>query len=161
MANKGHRKVGWILIVLGAFFLCMYLFDWQFHWSVVLMVAGAVVFGYGIFSREHSGIFPGSLILLLGLFFFLRQNEVLQDSMEKLWPLILIILGFSFLLTFLFRPQDWGVLIPGGILLVIGLLFFLRNYRYVSRHTVSGILQWWPLILVIIGIRLALGARRS
>ena len=74
MAYKGHRKVGWILIVLGAFFLCMYLFDWQFHWSVVLMVVGALVFGYGIFSRRAFRHIPWVSDSAIG-FAFLSKTE--------------------------------------------------------------------------------------
>jgi len=161
MANKGHHKTGWILIAIGVGFLAMYLFDWEFHWSLILMIVGAILLGYAIFTKGHSGVFGGTFLLLMGLLFLLRHTEVLPESMEVHWPLILIILGISFVMVFLFRPQEWGMLIPGGILLLIGLLFFLNNYNYISRRALLGVLQWWPLILIIVGIRLILGAKRS
>jgi membrane-bound ClpP family serine protease len=161
MSGRNHHKAGWILIAIGVGFLAMYLFDWEFDWSWILMVVGAIILGYAIFSKGHSGVFGGTFLLLLGLLFLLKHSGVLQESMEVLWPLILIILGVSFVMVFLFRPQEWGMLIPGGILLLIGLLFFLRNYHYISRRALFGVLQWWPLLLIIIGIRLILGVKRS
>jgi membrane-bound ClpP family serine protease len=38
----------------------------------------------------------------------------------------------------------------GAILIIIGVLFLLDNLGY----SIGGIEKWWPLILVIIGIRL-------
>ena len=159
MHNTGHRKAGWILIALGIFFVLQYVLDWDFYWATVLMVVGGVLLIYAIVSGTHGGVFPGTLLFLLGLFFLLRETGALDDPMEDQWPLILIILGFSFVITFLFRPQDWGILIPGGILMIIGLLFFLRNYRYISWHTMHDILQWWPLILVAVGAWMLLGRK--
>jgi len=161
MSSPGNRKAGWILIVIGLFFLLHYLLGWDFYWSAVLILVGGALFVSAILSKTHRGVFPGTLLLLLGLFFLLRETKVLDDTLDDLWPLILIILGISFVMVFLFRPREWGHLIPGGILLVIGLLFFLRNYRYLSRYTLERIFHWWPLILVIIGAWLLLGRRRT
>lgn len=151
MPKTGHKKMGWILIALGIFFVLQYVLDWDFYWATVMIVVGGVLLVYAIVSGTQGGVFPGTLLFLLGLFLLLRETGVLDDPMEDQWPLILIILGFSFVITFLFRPQEWGILIPGGILMVIGLLFFLRNYRYISWHTMHDILRWWPLILVAVG----------
>ena len=116
---------------------------------------------HAILTGTHRGVFPGTLLLLLGLFFLFLEIGVLTDSMQDLWPLILIIIGISFVMVFLFRPSEWGTLIPGGILIVIGLLFFTWNYRYISWRTMNNILQWWPVILIIIGAGLLLGRRHG
>jgi hypothetical protein len=97
---------------------------------------------------------------LLGILLLLRETDVLDDPMSKLWPLILIFLGISFVMLFLMRPRDWGVLIPGGILIAIGLVFFLRNYRCISWVTLNDIFQWWPIILIAVGAYMLTGRRK-
>jgi hypothetical protein len=161
MSKPANRRAGWILIAIGLFFLLQYILEWEFYWAAVLMVLGAVVFVHAAVTRNHRGVFPGTLLLLLGLFFLLMEVGVLEDSMEDLWPLILIILGVSFVMAFLFQPREWGHLIPGGILIVIGLLFFLWNYRFISWRTMDNIFHWWPVILVILGVWLLSGRKRS
>lgn len=160
MSNSGHKQVGWILVVLGLFFMLQYLLDWEFYWAVVLIVVGGVLFLYALLKRSESGIFPGTFLFLLGLIFLLHQIDLI-DPLSKTWPLILIIIGVSFVMIFLVRPQDWGVLIPGGILTILGLIFLLRNYRYISWGAVGDILEWWPLILVVVGVRLLMPKRTT
>jgi len=161
MSNSGNRSAGWILIAIGLLFLLHYLFGWNFYWAMVLILVGGVLFVSAIFSKSHRGVFPGTLLLLLGLLFLLRQTEVLDDSRGDLWPLIIVILGVSFVMVSLLRPREWGHLVPGGISLIIGLLLFLRSYLYLSRYTLERIFHWWPLILVILGVWLLLGRRRT
>ncbi len=160
MSNSGHKQMGWILVVLGLFFLLQYLLDWEFYWAVVLIVVGGVLFLYALIKRSEAGIFPGTFLFLLGLIFLLHQIDLI-DPLTKTWPLILIIIGISFVMIFLVRPQDWGVLIPGGILTILGLIFLLRNYRYISWGTVGDILQWWPLILIVLGVILLMSKRTA
>lgn len=160
MPKSGHKQLGWILVVLGLFFILQYLLDWDFYWAVVLIIVGGVLFLYAIVKRSEGGIFPGSFLFLLGLIFLLYEIGVI-DPLNETWPLILIVLGISFVMIFLIRPQDWGVLIPGGILVVLGLIFLLRNYRYISWDAVGDILQWWPLILVAMGVGLLIFKRKS
>jgi hypothetical protein len=161
MVDAAHRKIGWILIGIGILFVLRYILDWGFYWAAVLLVIGGVILAYALFSKAHGGVFAGTLLFLLGLFFLLRETDVLMDPMSDLWPIILIIVGVSFTMVFLFRPQEWGMLIPGGILLVIGVVILLWNYRYISRYTMSGIFNWWPLILIAIGAWLLLGRRKA
>ena len=160
MSNSGHKQVGWILVILGLFFILQYLLDWEFYWAVVLIIVGGVLFLYALLKRNEGGIFPGTFLFLLGMIFLLHQIDVI-DPLSETWPLILIIIGVSFVMIFLVRPQDWGVLIPGGILIILGLIFLLRNYRYISWGTVGDILQWWPLILIVLGVKFLIPKRTT
>jgi hypothetical protein len=161
MSKPANRKAGWILIAIGLFFLLHYILEWEFYWVVVLITLGVVLFVHALVTRNHRGVFPGTLLLLLGLFFLLMEIGVLEDTMEDLWPLLLIILGASFVMVFIVQPREWGHLIPGGVIMVIGLLFLLWNYRFISWHAVDNLLQWWPGMLVVIGAWLLLGRGRS
>ena len=102
MPKSGNKQLGWILVVLGLFFILQYLLDWDFYWAVVLIIVGGVLFLYAILKRSEGGIFPGTFLFLLGLIFLLYEIGVI-DSLTQTWPLILIILGVSFVMIFLIK----------------------------------------------------------
>lgn len=160
MGRVSHGRAGWILIAVGAFFLLQYLLNWGFYWATVLIIIGGVILIHSAIIRNHWGVFPGSLLLLMGLFFLSRETGILEDPMFMLWPMFLIIIGVSFVMVFLFQPREWGMLIPGGILTGIGMLFFLRNYGCISWHAVGSVLRWWPIALIAVGAWMVLGRSR-
>lgn len=92
----------------------------------------------------------GVILALLGVLFTLDNFGLLEvRHVERLWPVALIALGGASL------AQRWRTRPFGGLLLVgLGILFLLRNY-HVIRVSLANLL---PLILVVIGLRIALGA---
>ncbi|MFQ5770870.1 MAG: LiaI-LiaF-like domain-containing protein, partial [bacterium] len=65
--------------------------------------------------------------------------------------------GLGFVVLYFIKPQDWGVLIPGSVLLLFGIIFFLR---------VTGVFYWkdfadyWPVILIAVGISIVINSLR-
>jgi len=55
--------------------------------------------------------------------------------------------------------RDWGVLIPAGILLLIGFGGFAFTLGNVTVF--QNILQWWPLLLIFFGIIILIQAVRA
>jgi hypothetical protein len=53
-----------------------------------------------------------------------------------------------------------GNIIPGVILIAIGILFFLKEFHYVEFNW-TELLRLWPLALVIIGVNMLLGGRSN
>lgn len=92
----------------------------------------------------------GVILALLGVLFTLDNFGLLEvRHVERLWPLILIAAGGAHL------SQSWKTRPFGGLLLVgLGILFLLRNY-HVIRVSLANL---FPLILVVIGLRIAAGA---
>ena len=89
------------------------------------------------------GLFWGLILILVGVLFFINQQQGI--SWEILWKYILIGLGAIFIIDGLahFRISDHGNLgrfIPGVILLFVGLAF-LYSFG-----------QWWPVILIAVGV---------
>ena len=82
--------------------------------------------GWGFVERRVVGL----ILIVVGLLFALGTTDIIQWSWEMLWPLFLLLpsLGFhaSFFLTGA-RKSAAGLLVPGGILLVLSLLFFWCN----------------------------------
>ena len=93
----------------------------------------------------YSGIFGGLILILLGILFLLATMDVL--SWADWWAYFLVGLGGIFIIEFIvrsvtpaYRQQHRGKLVVGTVLIMIG-----------GAH-ILGMVNWWPLILIAIGI---------
>jgi hypothetical protein len=66
------------------------------------------------------------------------------------WPLLLVAFGFSRMMTSEAVPGR----IVGGLIAIVGLVWTAEHLFYVQIH----LWQWWPLLLVAIGLMLVLKA---
>lgn len=141
--------IGLALVLLGLIFLFenfgIIEFDFSRMWPLIVILAGSG-FWIGFFrSRKDSGlILPGTILLVYG-FLFLFCALYGWWYMENLWPGFLFGPGLGFVLMYLFGEKEVGLLIPGSILLGLSIIFFLRY---------SVILDYWPLILIAVGLYL-------
>lgn len=154
---------GLILILIGALLLIHKLTPYSFGWyeiyPLILISMGVLFFVSIIHKRDKGAIFPGTIFFLLGLFFFLRNYEIIPYYyMREVWPMFLIILGLAFVAIFITKPGDWGVLIPAGIFLFLGIVFLLRKFYIIYWDIWDIIADYWPVILIIIGGGIILGA---
>jgi uncharacterized protein YjeT (DUF2065 family) len=92
-----------------------------------------------------SGLTGGLILILLGVLFLLTTMDYL--SWSNWWQYFLLGLGAILILEGLIRliapraeKSVTGKLIGGSILLIIGASF------------VYGLVTWWPLILIAVGI---------
>ena len=91
-----------------------------------------------------SDIFGGLIVLAIGLSFFLAAHNVI--SWDKWWAYLLLFLGVIFVIEGVIRNTKFkerligGRFIAGIILLSVGfsVVLSLRN--------------WWPLILIAVGL---------
>ena len=92
----------------------------------------------------------GVILALLGILYTLDNFGLVEiGHIERLWPIILIAIGGSHL------AQSWKTRPFGGLILVaLGVFFLLRNFRVI--HFSLGNLV--PLVLVVVGLRMAFGA---
>ncbi len=166
MSTHRHSILpGLILIIIGALLLVNKLVPYSIGWyeiyPLVLMAIGVLIFVSVIDKRDKGAVFFGTFFFLLGLFFFLRNFDIIPYYyMREVWPIILILLGLSFLSLFIAKPGDWGVLIPGGILLFLGIAFLLRKLHIIYLDIGDILADYWPVILIIIGGGIILGALR-
>jgi hypothetical protein len=98
-----------------------------------------------------SGMTGGLILIVLGVLFFLAQQDYI--SWDKWWAYFLIGLGGIFILESfirILRPgygRDFaGKLIAGAILIAIG------------ASGIFGVVSWWPLILIAVGIVIIISA---
>ena len=158
---------GVVLIIIGALILIHKLDIYHLYWRdiyPIVFVALGVWFFIGVFAKKQKGLaFPGTLFLLLGLFFLLRNNYFHYSLyMDEFWPIFLLIFGFAFIVQFFFNPKDWGLLIPGGIFLFLGFGFFARTMHwYIPFEFEYYIGKYWPVVLILVGIAIIVSSLRK
>jgi hypothetical protein len=77
--------------------------------------------------KKGNGFFWGLLCLILGLAFLCNAIfDIDLFSMSNLWPLFVLVPGLCFEATYFTTRKAPALLVPGGILTVIGLLFFFE-----------------------------------
>ncbi|MBN2411038.1 hypothetical protein JXQ31_05045 [candidate division KSB1 bacterium] len=149
--------IGIIFIVFGVSILLDKLgfiyFTWDDAFPFVLIALSVLSF-ISVARGNKSNAFWGTTLGLLGVFFFLHNYEIIPYLwIGETWPVYLIAIGLGFIVLYFFKPKDWGVLIPGGILTFLGLIFFLQTMD-MSWYTIRFLKNFWPLILILIGLGL-------
>lgn len=165
MSEKRKSAIpGVILIILGVVFLLRQLEILYVGWrqlAPIILLALGILFLVSAFTKKDKGaVFPGSVLLVLGFFFLFRNFRLLSFDYYfynggEYWPIFLVAFGLGFLALFVVKPHDWGVLIPGGILLFFGVIFMLERLGYFYWQDFA---DFWPVILIVIGLGLIIGS---
>jgi hypothetical protein len=158
--NYSSLMIGLIFILAGAGLLMdkMRLFDfgWTEIYPIIFLLIAGVSFIHA-FTDQKNSAFWGGMFGVLGVFFFLRNFELIPFYwFHEFWP---IALGLGFFSLFIFSPKNWGVLIPGVILSGLGLMFTLESLDLIQDvfEVVTDVIwTYWPLILILIGVGLIL-----
>lgn len=91
----------------------------------------------------------GALLIILGVFILIIQSGYVNWA--NFWPFILIIGGALFFFGFFLNRKNFGLLMPGSILLIIGVLFL-----YTSHNHWHYMEQLWPTFILAPGLGLLL-----
>lgn len=168
MAHKEKSFVpGLVLIAIGLILLFhqldIFYFRWRFVYPLILLGLSAMFFVPMLSKKDRSAVFPATILLVLGLFFFIRNFDLFAFDyyfydFEDFWPIFLIAVGLGFVVLFFVKPADWGVLIPGTVLLFFGVVFILRSSRLFYWRDLG---DFWPVILIAIGLSIVIGSLRK
>ncbi len=157
---------GLILIAIGAVLLVNKLTPYSIGWDeiypLILILLGLLIFKTVLHKRDKGGVFIGALLFLLGAYFLVKNYDIVPyEYVREVWPIIMIILGLSFLSVFIFSPKDWGPVIPGGILLFIGTIVLLRRLDLLNLDFGEIISDYWSITLILIGGAIIFGALKK
>ncbi|MCZ6776343.1 MAG: hypothetical protein O7D34_07800 [Ignavibacteria bacterium] len=144
---------GIILIVLGIIFFLPNVTDLRGRelWPTFVLALGVVFYFLFLADRARYGLLmPATILTVTGLMFFYCVFEGWY-IMRDIWPLFIVAPGLGFLLMYFFGKKEQGLLIPGGILIAVGLFFLggITEYEYL-----------WPIVLIAVGIALLFNAKR-
>ena len=94
-------------------------------------------------EQKRGSPIPGLILIALGIFFLLATLGVFRLHGELVWTYVLILLGIAFWIGYFFDRSQVGRLMPGCVLLTLGLLF-----HYTSTHGWDTISILWPFFLL-------------
>ena len=161
MRNRGALIFGLILIAIGSMSLLSSIgiisISWGQVWPLVILLAG-LLFELSFFvngCKEPGLLMPGGVLLTYGiLFYYCSANG--YSWMGKLWPLFLLGPAVGLFQVYIFGTREKGLLVPGGILGGLSLIFLLSNFTTLD---IGSLL--FPVILIIVGFVILINGGRK
>ena len=130
-------------------------FNWDKIYPVFLVALGLLLISEVFWRRRPGNIFWGVISLVLGVFFILRNFEMIPYLYsDEYWPVFLAAIGMGLLLLFLLNPKDWGILIPACLFLFFGVGFFIHIINGSYWEWTDFLKHYWPVIFIFIGLSL-------
>ncbi len=75
---------------------------------------------------KKTGMLPGVLLIAAGVLLLASNIGLFRFNWNFVWPLFLLVPGLVFEFSFFGTGRNPGVLVPGGILTLYGLFFYLN-----------------------------------
>ena len=146
-ANRRQIIPGLILIVLGVAFLLMQYFE--FGPGLFLTLLGLVFLVPYAFTRSYGLLIPGCILCGIGVGLAFERAAMRPDVTVSIG------LGLGFIAIFVVQlavagASHWWPLIPGGILVLVGVAETMPQAQQVLE-------RGWPLILIVIGLGILAG----
>jgi hypothetical protein len=153
---------GVLLLVIGAWALINRL-DRPDQVPAAWEVASMMIVGVGlsflarflVYGREEAGLLLlGSFITLTAAAIAAAWLVIPEDaSLPTMWPVGLIVLGLTFIVTLILAAwRDRRLLVPGLSLIVAGAVALPFTLGLVPAETVDLIATHWPLIFAGVGL---------
>jgi len=105
-------------------------------------------------DNSQSQLFIGLLIVVIGIFALVDNLSIFNiHNMFQFWPTIFIAFGLIKLSKSSTPKQRFW----GGVFIVIGVVMTLNGMGIIHIN----VRDWWPLILIVIGIKILLKDKRE
>lgn len=152
--KKQHALLGFILIGIGVYFLLKKLHfpiltDF-YSWPTLLILIGLAFLLHGYFSKDYTKLFPGTIVLGLGIHFHGLNHYLFWIDH---WGVYLLILSTAYLVRF---QKTKSGLFPGLILLFLALFSIftskIPNWFPWINKPINMVEEFWPVLLIIIGV---------
>lgn len=96
---------------------------------------------------KTSNTLTGLIIIVIGVLLLFMNFGWIDFDFDYLWPLFILIPGLIFEISFFSTRKNPGVLVPGGILTTIGLLFYANII--LGWHIMDELWPVFPLAVAI------------
>lgn len=161
MKRRGSFTLGFLLILLGAWFLAVQFIpeigDWMEQiadWPVWVIGPGLIFILAGLISGVFELMIPGSIISGIGLILYYQNATGDYQSWSYAWALIIVFVGIGVFLANLFKGKVGKAFEEGGPPIMTGLIMFLI-FGSIFRATFgqSPLLgDYWPVLLMAVGL---------
>lgn len=126
--------LGTLLIATGVIFLLqnfeIIALDWEMLMGPLFGMGGLIfLLVFMVNTDDWWALIPGMALISLGIIIFMGQGDF-----ENAWvaALFLGMLGFSFLLIYMFHPVHWWPIIPAGVLITLAAVSVLPDESNLS-----------------------------
>lgn len=92
---------------------------------------------------NSRSVVPGLIIITLGIIFLLNNFGAIDFDWEDFWSYLILLIGVIFWIGFIADRSKYGLIMPGTILLVIGLMFV-----YCNRFGWDEMENIWPFFIL-------------
>ncbi len=124
-------------------------------WPIIIIL-GAVLSLFSALSQrpaDPGGIWFGIAGLIVGAFFLhITVGEGTWADMSVLWPVFPLAAGLGWLGAWLAQTSEISDLVAGLVALGVGALGFLYTLGYLDPAIARRLVDWWPLVLILIGL---------
>jgi hypothetical protein len=163
------RRFSWLgvgLIAIGAAMILDRLNVISWSWHIVLWALLAFVGAFKVvsgFQQKYRGrAFWGTMLFLFGLYGVLSELDLFGVPSYLCLPLLMLMVGMSFLVTYISSPRDWYLLVPALSFLGIGGVLLLTEVGVLYRWDVLPLIKsYWPVTLILFGLSLLLSRRSA
>ncbi|MHB8840739.1 MAG: LiaI-LiaF-like domain-containing protein, partial [Candidatus Aquicultor sp.] len=111
-------------------------------------------------SGARGGIIVGIVLVTLGIIFLLNN---LFPGMEfnRLWPVIIIVLGLAVLISAFIPPFRGGRIIRGLFWITIGTILLLNTLDIIPFSYWLNLAVFWPVLIIAAGVGVLGSVTRS
>jgi len=153
---RNTKIAGIALITIGLLIvvhnLGIDIFSWSFIRSIGFLVIGLLLLIKGFEKTARRNLYVGSWFSIIGTYFLLGEFHFYSLSPGLSLTIFTLTFGFSFCILFFFKNKDWGYLLYGNLLLLIGILFLLEYLQLLPPFYFEDTVDlYWPLILIVVG----------
>jgi hypothetical protein len=107
-------------------------------------------------NTDYGVVFPAIILIGVGTIFYIDNLQLLGPgvNMGQLWPLFPIVVGLAFVALFVFRPRDWGVLIPAAACLITGVVFLsMQNVQSLVVYIIAPVIILVGILMIVTTLR--------
>jgi len=164
--GRGQWVGGLLLIGLGLLFLLNQFMDLPRLENVAIyfvLFLGIIFLAWGIFSREAGLMVPGGILTGIGLGVALVAGPFAVASGDRSGGIFMAAFALGWVLITVFtaiftEKTMWWPLIPAAIMALVSGALLVQGPFWVALEWLGKL---WPLALILGGIAILFGARRS
>lgn len=157
--GKGFPWLGVLLVLVGAALLIQYVLPGVGVGTLVLLAIGLAFLAGWIFGGSFFSMVPGVLLVFLALARLVEEVGLLFPRGQDVPGLTSLALAVGFIVIWLIassRNRRWGwPLWAAGI---FGLVGVVQASGWIIGMPELGVI--WPVLIILVGLALMLGARR-
>ncbi len=128
-----------------------------FIFPSVLLIAGMIILYFALMGKRRLlPILIGLLLFSAWLFFLLVSAEIIPNTIEEVWPAMVILTGIVLIPVAYIRYGYLPItfVLSAIVLLVMGVTFLLFSLDIITMPFIQFASIWWPVLIIGCGIAL-------